>query len=166
MRPGLPPYLHAAEFALQGLDVLLAVEHVALQAAHAGLVRLVGCAVAFGHGAAFGERSLRGGQGAAFVGQLLLKNHATAAVGAAGRGCCGHGLRCGRTIYGGLLAAGGSGALRSGCGGNGRRCGARPGGTVAADSGQVGTLAAGAGFAAVAAVTAGINGAGGCAEAA
>ncbi|EEG24610.1 hypothetical protein EIKCOROL_00667, partial [Eikenella corrodens ATCC 23834] len=50
--------------------------------------------------------------------------------------------------------------------GNGRRRGARPGGTVAADSGQVGTLAAGAGFAAVAAVTAGINGAGGCAEAA
>ena len=92
MRPGLPLCLHAAEFALQGLDILLAVKHVALQAAHAGLVGLVGCAVALGHGAAFGEGSLRGGQGAALIGQLLLENHAPAAVGAAGGRGCGHGM--------------------------------------------------------------------------
>lgn len=160
------PLLHAAEFALQGLDVLLAVEYIALQAADAGLVSGVGGGVvAARQGAAFGQGFLRGFEGAAFVGQFLFQNHAAAVAAAwrgAGGGCQ---CRCGRGGWGGAVggALGCLGAWRGFSLGADGFTGAFAG--VGADAGQVGLTATCGGLAAVTAVAAIVNGGvgGGCA---
>ena len=83
--------LHPAEFALQSLDILLAVEHRALQLAYARLMAGIGLLI---DRAAFSQRFLRGGQGIALVVQFLLQNGA-AGIGTLRVQTLRHGCRCG-----------------------------------------------------------------------
>ena len=115
--------LHAAQLALQGLDVLLAIQHRAFQLSDAGIA--VGVVCAF-HNAPVGEVLLGLGKGVAFVVEFLFQDGAPS-VGARaaefGRG--GHGrlhIGNGHATRGGCAAGAGSIVAARGNGCAAMRC--------------------------------------------